>query len=95
MDDPQGLRWQSELLHAIGRDGQYELFDYVFTTGAEGEKVYVGISYAPLDLSPAELDAAKAVQTRYATTGVGASERDGIWIANAWSEPGRAVADAK
>jgi hypothetical protein len=84
MEDPQARQWQSDLLHAIGRDEQYALFDYVFDESGRAEKVYVGVSYEPLGLSPAELDAANAVQARYAATPMGSTSRDGIWLANAW-----------
>jgi hypothetical protein len=95
MDDPQAQKWQSDLLHAIGRDGQYALFDYVFDDSGPAEKVYVGVSYEPLGLSPAELEAANAVQARYAVTPIGSTSRDGIWLANAWLNSPQGLATAK
>jgi hypothetical protein len=95
MENPHALRWQSDLLQAIGRDGQYALFDYVFDGRGPAQKVYVGLSYEPLGLSPAELEAANAVQARYAPTPVGATSRDGIWLANAWPDSPEGVATAK
>jgi hypothetical protein len=95
MDDPQALKWQSDLLHAIGRDGQYALFDYVFDDGGPSEKVYVGVSYEPLGLTAAQMDAANAVQAQYATTPLAATARDGIWMANAWLDSAGGVATAR
>jgi hypothetical protein len=95
MDDAKALGWQSSLLKAIGRDGQFELFDYVFADVSTGERVFVGISYETLGLSPEQLEAARAVQARYAAAPLGASERDGIWMAKAWPEAGGAVAAAR
>jgi hypothetical protein len=95
MDDPQALQWQSDLLHAIGRDGQYALFDYVFDGGAPSEKVYVGVSYEPLGLNAAQMDSATAVQARYAATPLAATSRDGIWMANAWLDAAGGVATAR
>jgi hypothetical protein len=95
MDDPQALKWQSDLLHAIGRDGQYQLFDYVFDDTGPAEKVYVGVSYEALGLNAAQLDAGNAVQAQYATTPVGATAREGMWMGNAWLNAPGGVATAQ
>jgi hypothetical protein len=92
MQDPEGLAWQSDLLHAIGRDGQYSLFDYVFV-GAEADgNVYVGVNVDSLGLTSAQLDAANQVQGRYRQTKMAATTVDGILVANAWPQASGAVA---
>jgi hypothetical protein len=40
---PEVHQWQSATLVAIGRDAQYELFDYVFMDGC----VYIGLRTQP------------------------------------------------
>jgi hypothetical protein len=94
MQDAQAQQWQADLLHAIGRDGQYSLFNYVFVQREGQEDIYVGLQAAPLELTPAQLDAANAVQKTYHATSMAAATRDGIWIANAWPESSKAVASA-
>jgi hypothetical protein len=91
MQDPQAQQWQADLLHAIGRDGQYSLFNYVFVQREGQEDIYVGLQADPLELTPAQVEAANTVQRSYHATSMGAATRDGIWIANAWPEPSKAA----
>ena len=78
---PDVQHWQEALLHAIGRDGQYGLFEYVMIDGG----VYVGLRYGPLGLSDAEMAAAASVQQQFAGAPVATTSRAERWLGRAWS----------
>ncbi len=78
---PDVQHWQEALLHAIGRDGQYGLFEYVMIDGG----VYVGLRYGPLGLSGAEMAAATSVQQQFAGAPVATTSRAERWLGRAWS----------
>jgi len=88
---PEVQQWQSAMLSAIGRDGQYELFDYVFVDGT----VYVGLRYASLGLTDAQLEAAHRVESQFAQGPVAAVERDEVLMAHAWATSSGALARAE
>jgi hypothetical protein len=92
MQDPQAHEWQSDLLRAIGREGQYSLFDYVFVGDEANGSIYVGVRADALGLTPAQMEAADQVQQRYGSTKMGAATLDGFLIANAWPEANGAIA---
>ena len=75
--DANVLAWQTDLLKAIGRDGQFCLFNYA--VAADGS-IYVAIDYAPLGLTPEQIAAASAVQSRHAKTAAARSQGN-MWMA--------------
>lgn len=92
MDDSLAHQWQTDLLAAIGRDGQYALFQYVFAGDDPNGGIYVGLPYEPLGLTPEQMNAASEVQARFAKGPMDAVTRDKIWIANAWTDRSGKVA---
>ena len=94
MDQPELHRWQTALLQAVGRDGQYGLFEYVIIESGGTQNVYVGLRYEPLELTPQQIERATAVQASYAGGPVGATARNTIWMAHAWVEAAPDVAAA-
>jgi hypothetical protein len=87
---PELHEWQSTMLAAIGRDSEYELFDYVFMDGS----VYLGLRTASLGLTDAQLEAAHKVDEQFAQGPVLARERGDLLLARAWAQSA-AVAGAK
>ena len=75
--DANVLSWQTDLLQAIGRDGQFGLFNYAIT--ADGS-IFVAIDYAPLGLTPEQIAAASAVQSKHAKTAAARSQGN-MWMA--------------
>jgi hypothetical protein len=88
---PEVHQWQAATLTAIGRDAQFELFDYVFMDG----RVYIGLRTQSLGLTDAELDAARRVEAQFSRGPVEARERDGVLLGRAWAAPGGALARAE
>src|SRR5579883_1656063 len=87
--DPTVLAWQNELLAAMGRDGEYSLFDYVVSPRGQ---VYVGVQHASLGLSPDQQRAAEAVNAKYARTSAGAFAKGSLWLATQAAPNGGSVA---
>jgi hypothetical protein len=85
---PELHLWQSTTLTAIGRDGQYELFDYVFVDGG----LYVGLRKTSLGLTDAELAAARSVQVQFARGPVEARERGDLLLGRPWASKSGALA---
>jgi hypothetical protein len=77
--DPAILAWQNDLLTAMGREGQHELFSLLVVEN-DADQVYVGIDTAGLGLTKEESDAASAVQTRYAQSAIHARSRANLWV---------------
>jgi hypothetical protein len=88
---PEVHEWQSAMLAAVDRHDQYGLFDYVFIEGA----AYVGLRYASLGLTDAELEAARKVEAQFAHSPIEARERGHLLLVRAWAPPGGAVARAE
>lgn len=88
---PDVQQWQSAVLTAIGRDTQYELFDYVF----ENDKVYVGLRTASLGLTDAQLEAVRQVDAQYAHGPVEAREHGDLLLARAWAPSSGGLARAE
>ena len=75
--DANVLAWQTDLLKAIGRDGQFCLFNYA--VAADGS-IFVAIDSAPLALTADQTAAASAVQAKYAKTAEARSQGK-MWMA--------------
>jgi hypothetical protein len=86
---PQVGRWQSAMLKAIGREGQYELFDYVFAD----RTVYIGLRTT--GFSDAELGAARQVEAQFASDPVETRERGDLILARAWTTSNTPIARAE
>jgi hypothetical protein len=85
---PEVQQWQAAILHAIGRDNQYGLFQYFVGDGT----VYVGLPYKALGLTGAEMEAASRVEPAFTNA---AEERDHLWLAHAWASRSGALARAE
>lgn len=80
---PEVQRWQSAVLKAIGRDGQYELFEYVFVKGI----VYVGLRTSSLELADAELEAARQVNAQFSQDHITTREEGNLLMVGAFAMP--------
>jgi hypothetical protein len=90
--DPTVLAWQTDVLAAIGRDGEFYLFDYVVSSRGA---IFVGINYATLRLTPEQLAAAQAVNAKYAATSASSFAKGDMWLASQKDGSDAPVADSR